>query len=31
MSMQEYEANQENIVKAMRSGKFVYDISGNAR
>jgi hypothetical protein len=31
MSLQEYEANQENIVKAMRSGKFVYDISGNAR
>ena len=31
MSMPEYEANQENIVKAMRSGKFVYDISGNAR
>ncbi len=31
MSMNEYEANQENIVKAMRSGKFVYDISGNAR
>jgi hypothetical protein len=31
MSITEYEANQENIVKAMRSGKFVYDISGNAR
>lgn len=31
MSMQEYEAKQEDIVKAMRSGKFVYDISGNAR
>lgn len=31
MSINEYEANQENIVKAMRSGKFVYDISGNAR
>lgn len=31
MSIAEYEQNQENIVKAMRSGKFVYDISGNAR
>lgn len=31
MSIIEYEQNQENIVKAMRSGKFVYDISGNAR
>lgn len=31
MSMQEYEAKQEDIVKAMRSGKFVYDITGNAR
>lgn len=31
MSMQEYEKNQEEIVKAMRSGKFVYDITGNAR
>ena len=31
MSINEYEVNQENIVKAMRSGKFVYDISGNAR
>ena len=31
MSIAEYEHNQENIVKAMRSGKFVYDISGNAR
>jgi len=28
MSIAEYEQNQENIVKAMRSGKFVYDISG---
>lgn len=31
MSINEYEQNQENIVKAMRSGKFVYDVSGNAR
>ena len=31
MSIAEYEHNQENIVKAMRSGKFVYDISGSAR
>ena len=31
MSIAEYEQNQENIVKAMRSGKFVYDISGSAR
>lgn len=31
MSITEYEQNQENIVKAMRSGKFVYDITGNAR
>jgi hypothetical protein len=31
MSMQEYEAKQEEIVKAMRAGKFIYDITGNAR
>lgn len=31
MSIAEYERNQEDIVKAMRSGKFVYDISGSAR
>lgn len=31
MSMQEYESRQEEIVKAMRAGKFVYDITGNAR
>lgn len=31
MSIAEYEQNQENIVKAMRSGKFIYDISGSAR
>ena len=31
MSMKEYEARQEEINNAMRSGKFVYDLSGNAR
>lgn len=31
MSIAEYEKYQEDIVKAMRSGKFVYDISGSAR
>ena len=31
MSMKEYEAQQEEINNAMRSGKFVYDLSGNAR
>ncbi len=31
MSNREYEANQEAIAKAMRSGKFVYDLSGKAR
>jgi hypothetical protein len=31
MSVQEYEKNQESIIKSMRSGKFVYDITGNAR
>jgi hypothetical protein len=31
MSSREYEANQEAIAKAMRSGKFVYDLSGKAR
>jgi DNA repair exonuclease SbcCD ATPase subunit len=31
MTTQEYEANQEIIAKAIKSGKFVYDISGNAR
>jgi hypothetical protein len=31
MSSREYEANQEAISKAMRSGKFVYDITGKAR
>lgn len=31
MSSREYEKNEEAIQKAMRSGKFVYDLSGNAR
>jgi hypothetical protein len=31
MSTREYEQNQEAIAKAMKSGKFLYDISGNAR
>ena len=31
MSSHEYEANQEAIAKSMKSGKFVYDLSGNAR
>ena len=31
MSAREYEANQENITKAIRSGKFIYDLSGSAR
>lgn len=31
MSAQEYEKNSDNIMEAIRSGKFVYDISGAAR
>ena len=31
MSDKEYEKNQEAIMEAMRSGKFVYDLSGAAR
>ena len=31
MSAREYEANQENITKAIQSGKFIYDLSGSAR
>ena len=31
MSAQEFEARSEEINKAIRSGKFVYDMSGNAR
>ena len=31
MSTREYEANQEEITKAIQSGKFIYDLSGSAR
>lgn len=31
MSSKQYEANEEAIMKAMQTGKFVYDLSGNAR
>jgi hypothetical protein len=31
MSIKEYEARAEEIQKAMRTGKFVYDMSGSAR
>ena len=31
MSNKDFEKNQEEITEAMRSGKFIYDISGNAR
>lgn len=31
MAVKEYEARAEEIQKAMRTGKFVYDVSGNAR
>jgi hypothetical protein len=31
MSAQEYEKKSEQIMEAIRSGNFVYDISGNAR
>ena len=31
MSAQEYEAKSEIIMEAIRSGNFIYDISGNAR
>lgn len=31
MTIQQYEANQDAINKARQTGKFVYDISGNAR
>ena len=31
MSMKEYEARQEDINTSMRTGKFVYDLSGSAR
>lgn len=31
MSSREYEAKQEEIVTAIKSGKFIYDLSGSAR
>ena len=31
MSAQEYEAKSDEIMEAIRSGKFVYDVSGSAR
>ena len=31
MSSKEFEERQDEITKAMRSGKFIYDMSGNAR
>jgi hypothetical protein len=31
MSDKEYAKNQEAIMEAMRTGKFVYDLSGAAR
>ena len=31
MSAQEYEKNADEIMEAIRSGKFMYDVSGSAR
>jgi len=31
MSAKEYEKKSEQIMEAIRSGDFIYDISGNAR
>ena len=31
MSPQEYEKRSDEIMEAIRSGKFIYDISGSAR
>ena len=31
MNISEYEEHQDAIAKAMRSGNFVYDVSGKAR
>ena len=31
MSAEEYEKNADTIMEAIRSGKFIYDMSGNAR
>ena len=31
MSSQEYEDNEKEIMESIRSGKFIYDVSGSAR
>ena len=31
MSTAQYEKNQDAIMEAIRTGKFIYDVSGNAR
>jgi hypothetical protein len=31
MSTKEYEKNADSIMEAIRSGKFIYDLSGAAR
>ena len=31
MSATQYEKNQDTIMESIRSGKFVYDVSGSAR
>ena len=31
MSSTQYEKNQDAIMEAIRTGKFIYDVSGNAR
>jgi hypothetical protein len=31
MSPQEYERNADNIMEAIRTGNFIYDLSGSAR
>ncbi len=31
MSAQEYEKRSDEIMEAIRTGNFVYDLSGNAR
>ena len=31
MSAEEYEKNSDEIMEAIRSGKFIYDVSGSAR
>ena len=31
MSADEYEKNSDKIMEAIRSGNFIYDISGSAR